>query len=41
VDSISVNPDAIAVTRRNVAVAERRMLLDRARFSSRADTGPH
>ena len=31
IDSISVNPDAIDVTRRNVAAAERRVLLDAAR----------
>lgn len=31
VDSISVNPDAVDVTRRNVAAAEQRLLLDVAR----------
>jgi pyruvate,water dikinase len=31
IDSISVNPDAIDVTRRNVAAAEQRVLLDAAR----------
>jgi pyruvate,water dikinase len=31
IDSISVNPDAIEVTRRNVAAAERRVLLEAAR----------
>jgi pyruvate,water dikinase len=31
IDSISVNPDAVDVTRRNVAAAERRVLLDAAR----------
>jgi pyruvate,water dikinase len=32
IDSISVNPDAIEATRRNVAAAERRVLLEAARF---------
>ena len=41
VDSISVNPDAVDVTRRNVAIAERRMLLDAARVAHRTDAGPH
>ena len=31
IDSISVNPDAIDVTRRNVAAAEQRLLLEAAR----------
>jgi pyruvate,water dikinase len=31
IDSISVNPDAIEATRRNVAVAEQRVLLEAAR----------
>ena len=31
IDSISVNPDAIALTRRNVAAAEQRLLLEDAR----------
>jgi pyruvate,water dikinase len=31
IDSISVNPDAIDRTRANVAAAERRLLLERAR----------
>ncbi len=34
IDSISVNPDAIESTRRNVAAAERRILLDAARVRS-------
>jgi pyruvate,water dikinase len=32
IDSISVNPDAIEATRRNVAAAERRVLLEAARL---------
>jgi pyruvate,water dikinase len=35
IDSISVNIDAIGRTRRNVAIAEQRLLLDQARPSSR------
>ena len=35
IDSISVNPDAIESTRRNVAAAERRVLLEAARGASR------
>jgi hypothetical protein len=31
IDSISVNPDVIEQTRLNIAVAERRLLLDHAR----------
>ena len=31
IDSISVNPDVIEVTRRNIAIAEQRLLLDGAR----------
>jgi pyruvate,water dikinase len=31
IDSISVNPDALARTRRNIAAAEQRMLLELAR----------
>jgi len=31
IDSISVNPDVLAETRRNIAVAEQRILLERAR----------
>jgi pyruvate,water dikinase len=31
IDSISVNPDAIDVTRRNVGAAEQRLLLEAAR----------
>jgi pyruvate,water dikinase len=38
IDSISVNPDAIETTRRNVAVAEQRVMLDAAR--ARAASGP-
>ena len=34
IDSISVNPDAIESTRRNVAAAERRILLEAARGTS-------
>jgi len=30
IDSISVNPDAIEVTRRNVAAAEQRVMLNAA-----------
>lgn len=32
IDSISVNPDVIEITRRNIAAAERRLLLDEARM---------
>jgi pyruvate,water dikinase len=38
IDSISVNPDAIETTRRNVAVAEQRVMLDAVR--ARAASGP-
>ena len=31
IDSISVNPDVLTVTRRNVAAAEQRLVLERAR----------
>ncbi|MDT2009093.1 phosphoenolpyruvate synthase [Rhodococcus opacus] len=34
ITSVSVTPDAAVITRRNVAAAERRILLDRARFAS-------
>ena len=33
IDSISVNPDAVDRTRYNIAVAEQRLLLDKARFA--------
>lgn len=36
IDSISVNPDAIERTRANIAVAERRLLLDAARATERS-----
>ena len=38
IDSISVNPDAIETTRRNVAVAERRVVLDAARARTASGT---
>jgi pyruvate,water dikinase len=31
IDSVSVNPDAIDVARRNIAAAEQRLLLEAAR----------
>ena len=34
IDSISVNPDAIEITRRNIAAAEQRVLLEAARGHS-------
>ena len=41
IDSISVNPDVIEVTRRNIAVAERRLLLVDARRRLETEvTGP-
>ncbi|MBV9880699.1 MAG: phosphoenolpyruvate synthase [Gemmatirosa sp.] len=39
VDSISVNPDALETARRNVAVAEQRLLLEAARRSERDGSG--
>lgn len=39
IDSISVNPDAVDATRRIVAAAERRILLDAARRSSPSQPG--
>lgn len=41
IDSVSVNPDAVEVTRRNIAAAEQRLMLETARFdvaSGRNDT---
>ena len=41
IDSISVNPDVIEVTRRNIAIAEQRLLLDAARAPTpQAHRGP-
>ena len=41
IDSISVNPDVIEATRRNIAVAEQRLLLDAARApAAQAHRGP-
>ncbi|HUF27038.1 MAG TPA: phosphoenolpyruvate synthase [Gemmatimonadaceae bacterium] len=37
IDSISVNPDAIEITRRNIAAAEMRVLLERARAAIGSD----
>ena len=31
IDSISVNPDVLGRTRRNIAIAERRLMLEQAR----------
>jgi pyruvate, water dikinase len=39
IDSISVNPDAIEATRRNVAAAEQRVLLEAARAQARSAAG--
>ena len=39
IDSISVNPDVIDVTRRNIAVAERRILLGNALANAESDRG--
>jgi pyruvate,water dikinase len=36
IDSISVNPDAIDRTRRNIAIAEQAILLDAARGTAAA-----
>jgi pyruvate,water dikinase len=38
IDSISVNPDAIDVARRQIAAAERRVILDHARRPQPGDT---
>ena len=38
IDSISVSPDAIDVTRRNVAAAEQRILLESARCARKPKT---
>ncbi len=40
IDSISVNPDAVGAARRVVAAAERRILLDAARATSREGSAP-
>jgi pyruvate,water dikinase len=40
IDSISVNPDAIDVTRRNIAAAEQRILLEDARTRLEHTSGP-
>ena len=40
IDSISVNVDAIDRTRRNIAVAEQRLILDKARAENRASGAP-
>lgn len=39
IDSISVNPDAIEATRRNIAAAEQRLLLEQARERARPQPG--
>jgi pyruvate,water dikinase len=40
IDSISVNPDAVDRTRANIAAAEQRLLLDRAREGRERDGAP-